>query len=141
MFDLTPFDKRTNSIFNYMDNLDKNFFGDLDMRGLSQMKTDIIDKGDRYLVQAELPGFNKEEIHIDIKDNYLTVHAEHREEKEEKKENYIRKERRYGSYERSFDISDVNADQIEAKYNDGVLELQMPKLAEKPIVPKSIQVK
>ncbi len=92
------------------------------------MKTDIIDKGDRYLVQAELPGFNKEEIHIDIKDNYLTVHAEHREEKEEKKENYIRKERRYGSYERSFDISDVNADQIEAKYNDGVLELQMPKL-------------
>ena len=86
MFDLTPFDKRTNNLWNYMDNLDKNFFGSWDMKELSHMKTDIIDKGDRYLIQAELPGFKKEEIHIDIKDNYLTVHAEHKEEKEEKKE-------------------------------------------------------
>ena len=141
MFDLTPFDKRTNNLWNYMDNLDKNFFGSWDMKELSHMKTDIIHKGDRYLIQAELPGFKKEEIHIDIKDDYLTVHAEHKEEKEEKKENYIRKERRYGSYERSFDISDVNADRIEAKYDDGVLELHLPKMAEKAIAPKSIQIK
>ena len=75
------------------------------------------------------PGFKKDEIHIDLDGDTMTISAERHSEHEEKDKsgNYMRCERSYGSYQRSFDISAVNADAMTAEYTDGVLKLTMPK--------------
>lgn len=126
MFDLMPFGKKQGNLFNYFDDLEKQFFGE--MRPLtSTFKSDIIDKGDQYILQAELPGFAKEDININIEGNYITISASHNEEVNEDKENYVRRERRYGCFTRSFDISDIKSEEIQAEYKDGVLELSLPK--------------
>lgn len=125
MFELLPFGHRNNSMIDFFNNFDRDFFGDTHF----EFKSDIIDKGDKYVLQAELPGFNKEDINIDIDGDYLTISAEHKEEKDEKDNqgNYIRRERRYGSFTRSFDISNVKSEEINANYNNGILELDLPK--------------
>ena len=65
-------------------------------------------------MKADLPGFAKEDIHIDLNDNTLTIHAEHNEENETKQDNYVRRERRYGSFSRSFDVTNINTSDIDA---------------------------
>ncbi|PWM21436.1 MAG: hypothetical protein DBX44_08445 [Oscillospiraceae bacterium] len=127
MFDLTPYGRR-NQFFNpfrEMDNLEKHLFGGL---GFSEFKTDITEKDDAYLLEADLPGFRKEDIHVDVENNFLVIRAERtaREEKEEEGKTIYR-ERSYGSFSRSFDISNVDADRIQARYADGVLTLTLPK--------------
>jgi HSP20 family protein len=93
---------------------------------LADFRTDIRDEGDSYLLEADLPGFDKKDIRLDLNGDILTIHAErHTEEK-----NYLRCERSYGSYSRSFDISQVDAEGIKAKYKDGVLRLTLPKKQE-----------
>ena len=103
-----------------------NFFG---TNALSQFRTDVTDEGDHYLLEADLPGFEKKDITLDIRDDTLTVRAERKSKVEEKdkKDKVIRMERSYGAYQRSFDISGVDADKIKAKYTDGVLRLTLPK--------------
>ena len=76
---------------------------------------------------ADLPGMKKEDIAIDIDGDNLTIKAERKNEHEEKDKSYVRCERSYGSYARSFDISGVKAEGIKASYNDGVLSLTLPK--------------
>ena len=83
MFDLMPFEHRGRNLFNFFDDFEKNFFGDLST-DFAQFRTDILDKGDHYLLQAELPGFHKEDINIDLSDNALTIRAEHNEQNDEK---------------------------------------------------------
>lgn len=137
MFDLIPFDHNDRTIFHDLDHLEKSFFGKLS-GGFSHFRTDIIDRGDKFLLQAELPGFDKKDIKIDINENYLTISAEHSEEKEEKQENntnFIRRERRFGSFSRSFDISDIDTPNIKASYNNGLLNLELPKTSPKPAQP------
>ena len=87
MFDLMPFERRNRDLVKYLDNFDKEFFGNM----LEAFKTDIEDKGDRFVLEAELPGFAKEDIKIDIEDSRLTIHAEHNKENETKEKNYIRR--------------------------------------------------
>lgn len=128
MFDLMPFGRNDRNLFRYLDNMEKSFFGDM-ASDFPQFRTDIIDKGDKYVLEAELPGFTKEDINIDIQNDRLIVSAEHNENTEEKKENFVRKERRFGSFSRSFDISSVKADEITAEYKNGILELNLPKKA------------
>ena len=139
MFELRPFDRRgglvnTYNPFREMENLERAFFGDgfFSDRGfgaLAEFRTDIQDQGESYLLEADLPGFKKEDIHIDIDRDTMTIRAERRSEYEEKgKEGgYLRCERSYGSYQRSFDVSGVEEDAIKAEYADGVLKLTMPK--------------
>lgn len=127
MFDLMPFGHRENNLFNYFDNMEKNFFGDM-AQSFSTFRTDVIDEGDKYVLKAELPGFQKEDIKIDIEGNYLTISAQHSDETEEKKNNYVRRERRYGSFARSFDISDIKSNDITADYTSGILSLNLPKV-------------
>ena len=134
MFDLIPFGRSDKNLFNYFDNLEKNFFGDFGSR-FAQFRTDIIDKGDKYILQAELPGLDKKDIKIDIQNNFLTISAEQNEEKEIKKHDFVRRERRYGSFSRGFDISGIDADKITASYNNGILELGLPKLNATPKLP------
>ncbi len=129
MFELTPFVRRQNIVnydpFRELENMEKNFFS----QDSARFSTDIKDTGSAYELEAELPGFDKKDIGIDIEGDYLTVSAEHKENKDEKdkKGNYIRRERYYGSFSRSFDVSGVDTEHIAASYKDGVLKLVMPK--------------
>jgi HSP20 family protein len=104
---------------------------------------DLIRRDDALVLRADIPGIKPEDVKIEVEDNVLTVSGAHREETEEKKENYMRRERRYGSFSRSMVLpKGVTADDIEATTEDGVLEVTIPapKAAEKQKVevkPKS----
>lgn len=136
MFELT---KRNNSCahpYNPLrdfEDLERGFFGYpfgfVNDKPFGGLKTDITDEGDHYLLEADLPGFDKKDINIDINGDTLTVSAQRRSRHEEKdeKDKIIRSERSYGSYTRQFDISEVNAEAIKAKYENGVLQLELPK--------------
>lgn len=97
------------------------------------MRTDIVEKEDCFLLQAELPGFCKEEISIDIEDGCLTIRAVHNDAEEKTKHPFIRRERHSGAYERSFDLTGIEEDAITASYRHGILGLTLPKRgAKKP---------
>lgn len=108
---------------------------------LDSFHTDVVDNGDSYLLQAELPGYNKEEIQVNLDNETLTISATHSEEKKRNKDNYIRQERSYNSYCRSFHIPGIKKDEISASYNNGVLEITLPKenITVNPV--KQIEVK
>ena len=135
MFELRPYGRKNNSLYNpfrEMDEFENKFFsnpfGFMDSP-LEEFKTDIKDEGDHYELIADLPGFDKKDIKLDVNGDTLTVCAERHSEHEEKdkKGKYVRCERSYGSYSRSFDLTKVNDDEIKAKYENGVLKLTMPK--------------
>ncbi len=131
MFDLVPFRRDGNDLSSFFDELERNFmrtFGS----PMPAFKTDIVDKGDKYILEADIPGFNKEDIEIAVYDNTLTITAKHDAKKEENNENYIRRERRYGSYTRSFDVSNIKTEEIKADYKNGVLTLELPKKEGRP---------
>ena len=142
MFDLMPFERKNRNLANYFDAFEKTFFNDFPAM-FPEMRTDIQDKGDHYLLQADLPGFNKEDIHINLNGNTLTITAEHNDEKEKKDKDrsFICRERKYGSYARSYDVSGINAQNISAAYNNGVLELQLPKADPKSSAGHQIEIK
>ena len=92
------------------------------------MKTDVHETEDSYEMNVDLPGFKKENIHVDLKEGYLTVRAEKGLEKEEKMEmKVIRSERYVGSMSRSFYVGEIEPESIKCKYEDGVLTLEFPK--------------
>ena len=124
--------------FRELDELQRRFFNDNTFGGFG---TDIIDKGDSYCLQADLPGFKKEDIHVDVDGNRLTISAERNYEDKEEQEGYIRRERSYGSYCRTFDISEIVADEITADYTDGVLTLNLPKTQPKQPTARRIELK
>ncbi|MBQ7714793.1 MAG: Hsp20/alpha crystallin family protein [Clostridia bacterium] len=146
MFELRPYNRRNalaaRDPFRELENLEREFFGmnpfgyygDTLAEGF---RTDLKDEGDSFTLEADLPGFEKKDINIEMKGDVLTINAErHSEhEDEDKKKNYIRCERSYGSYTRSFDISGIDSDGISAKYENGVLTVKMPKKT--PAVPES----
>ena len=115
------------------------FFGN---STLAEFKTDVTDEGDHYLLEADLPGFDKKDITLDINGDILTVHAERHSKVEEKdkKDKVIRMERSYGSYSRQYDISGVKADEIKAKYDNGVLKLTLPKKEEALPASKRLEI-
>ena len=101
------------------------------------MKTDVHETEDGYEMSVDLPGFKKEDIHVDLKEGYLTVNAEKSVEKEEKKERkVIRSERYTGSMSRSFYVGEVRPESVKCRYEDGVLTLAFPK-AEQPKLPET----
>lgn len=143
MFELTPFAHGNHAFtaynpFKEMEEFEKRFFG----HQLPAFKTDIRENENAYILEAELPGFSKEDIHAEIKDGYLTIHAEHSDESEKKdeKDNYIRRERSYGSFTRSFDLEGIKADEISASYKDGVLFLTLPKAEAKPDAGRQLEI-
>jgi len=96
-------------------------------------RVDIKEAGDHYEITAELPGVDKKDIHVHVKDGILTLEAEStKEEQEKKKGKVIRQERRYGKFMRSFNLgADVQESDIKASFKDGVLTLEAPKIVEK----------
>ena len=134
------FQREQFNLSNYFDEFQKSFFGELGGM-FNSFKTDILDKGDYFELQADLPGFSKEEIEIGIQGDYLTISAEHKEESKEEKDNYIHQERRYGSYQRSFNVANIDTNLINAEYKDGVLNLKLPKLEQIADNNRKIEVK
>jgi HSP20 family protein len=94
---------------------------------------DLIDKGDRFLLRAELPGYNKDDVDIELNKDTLSLSAEKKTEKEEKSEEYLHRERTYSTSRRVINFpEEVDPSKVEAKMVNGVLELTAPKKEPKP---------
>jgi HSP20 family protein len=130
MFSSIPVPYRFNDAFDRL--FKTNFFEN------ETFRADIRREEDHYLLEAELPGFQKEDITLDLKEGILTIRAEHKEDHEEKTGDYIRRERRYGSYTRSFDISGIDEENISAAYENGILKLRLPKVM--PVEPETRKI-
>ena len=130
MFEMVPFGRHnrmsTFDPFREMEKFEQSFFGNA---WGGDFKTDIQDQGDSYV--------KKEDIAVDIDGDRLTISAQRSSQSEEKddKTHYVRQERSYGSYSRSFDISGIKSAEIKGSYENGVLKLVLPK--EAPTAPTS----
>ena len=148
MFEIRPYARKNNALYNpfrEMDELERQVFGNpfgFFGGAIDEFKTDIKDEGDHYELEADLPGFDKKDIHLDVNGDVLTIHAERHSEHEEKdkKNKYVRCERSYGAYSRDFDLSGVDAEGIKAKYENGVLHLTMPKKSEQLPASKRLEI-
>jgi HSP20 family protein len=112
-------------------------------RGLAWApRMDVYEKDNQLIVEAELPGINKEDVQVELEGGNLVIHGESRQEREIRDEEYYRTERSYGSFHRRLPLPfDVNPDQIQATMNNGVLEVRIPKPAEARTETQRIQVK
>lgn len=138
MFGLTPYMYRNHTPYaDAFRELEKGFFRSGEF---SAFNTDVKDNGKAFELIADLPGFRKEDIKIDVKGDVLSIRAERKEEKSESSEEgkYVFRERSYGSYARSFDISSIDTKGIKASYSDGVLHLDLPKKEE--LVPEERKI-
>ena len=102
------------------------------------MKTDIKEKKDKYIIDIDLPGYEKENIKMSIEDGYLIVNASTNTEKEDKEEGkFVRKERYMGSCSRSFYVGDaVENEDIKASFKNGTLKIEIPKKENKKELPE-----
>ena len=142
MFEIIPLTHSRSfwSPFRDMDNLARAFFNEpffSEKAEIRPFRTDIRKTDAGYLLEADLPGFDKKDIGLELKDDVLTIKAQRHSEVEDtdKKENFVRIERSYGAYERSFDVSGIDTDKITAKYENGVLRLNMPE--REPVLPET----
>ena len=133
MFELIPYTRRRNvtlyNPFEDFEQMQRRFFGDM---AIAEFKTDIRDEGESYLLEADLPGFEKSDISVEIEGDTLSIRAERSDRSEEKdsKGNYVKRERCYGSFSRSFDMSGMRVEDVSAVYENGVLKLNLPKRQE-----------
>lgn len=141
---VTPYERRRNEMstfdpFGLMRDFEHGVFGD---RIGSSFCTDIREENGAYLLEADLPGFKKEDIHIDLEDNRMTITAERHSDYEEKdkKGSFLRCERSYGAFSRSFDTTGIDVAAIKASFTDGVLRLTMPKIAEVPPTSRRLEI-
>ncbi len=101
---------------------------------------DIRETDDAYIVEADVPGMKKEDVHIDVNDDVLTIKGERKSEHEEKRKDYHRIERRYGSFRRTVTVpGGFKYDAVKAKFKDGVLQVTLPKREDAK--PRRIEVK
>ena len=140
MFGLTPF--RSNFYvsaydpFKEMEELERRFFG----QRTPALKTDIRKADGAYILEADLPGFAREDVSIEIKNGYMTIRAE-RKTDTESRDNYLRRERTYGSFSRTFDLEGINAEAITATFKDGVLSVNLPKIEVKADEGRTVEIK
>lgn len=92
---------------------------------------DIAENPDSYEIHAELPGMREEDINLTLNNNILTISGEKKREVQEEKDNFVRVERSYGKFERSFSLpNNILGDRVSANYSDGVLKITLPKAEE-----------
>ena len=132
MFGMVPFERHEDNFFDVFDNFERKFFGN-SSANLPAFRTDIKDADDKFVLEAELPGFDKEDISLDVKDGILTISVP-----KNVKGQYIRRERRYGSFRRSFDVTGIDENGITAAYSNGILTLNLPKTV--PAVPETRRI-
>ncbi len=111
----------------YLDNIFDNF---MDSSSFETMKCDIYEKDGIYHIEADIPGLNKKDISIECNNGYITIKATKEQEEKNEDKNIIREERFYGTMERKFYIGDVDEENIEAEFKDGVLKITIPKVDE-----------
>jgi len=93
----------------------------------NSFNVDVLEDQAYYLIEADLPGFNKADLEISYKENYLTISARKTEPHVPRKEQFIRRERQYGLFSRSFFIEGIEASLIDASFTDGLLSVRIPK--------------
>jgi HSP20 family protein len=145
MFSLVPFSRKNTGLTRrgdfwgidrfFDDFFNNSFFG---IWSNSLVKADVRETENEWIIDAEIPGVDKEDIQVDLNDGYLTISVEQNNEVNEENENYIRRERAYGSYKRCFYVDDVKEDEIKATYKNGVLSLTVPKT--KPTKKQGIKI-
>ncbi|HJX14229.1 MAG TPA: Hsp20/alpha crystallin family protein [Candidatus Deferrimicrobiaceae bacterium] len=136
--DLSVIQERMNQIFE--DALARSRGREEGLRtGMWTPSVDIYENNDSVVVKAELPGVERDQISVEVKDGILTLRGERKFEKEVKEESYHRIERSYGNFQRSFSLPvSVEQDKVTARFKDGVLEVILPK--KEQARPKQIQV-
>ena len=117
---------------NHFDLFDNFFFDDEDeffsKKGKNLMRTDVKEKSDKYLLDIDLPGFDKENINLSLKDGYLNITAETNKEEKNNDEKVIRRERFYGKTSRSFYVgNNISEEDIHAEFKNGILKVEVPK--------------
>ena len=127
-FFTTPFDDFFRSFF-YSDDRD---FG--------SFKVDVQDKGDHYMLEADLPGVDRDHVQIDVEDGVMTIKAQMDETQSEDNKNYIYRERRVGSMSRSFQLDGIKEEEINAEFKHGVLRLTLPKVTPTAPVSRRIEI-
>lgn len=116
-----------------MNRLLEDFFGETaEERAPAEMmrvpSVDVIDRDNDILIRAEMPGIDKDKIQVQATNDAVMIKAEMKQEAEEKKENFVRRERRMGVFQRLIPLpNEVRPDQVKANYKDGVLEIVLPK--------------
>lgn len=121
------FDEWMGNAFSHMANVEKELYG---KHSQNMMKTDVKETDGAYQVAVELPGFDKSEISVELQNGYLTINAAKGLDKDEQDQDgkYIRRERYAGSMQRSFYVGEsVRQEDVKAKYESGVLKLEVPK--------------
>ena len=91
------------------------------------MKTDIVETDNQYILKMELAGYSKENVKLSLDDGYLTVEASNSSEHNEENNKVVHRERFYGSQSRSFYVGNIDQSQISANFNNGILEIAVPK--------------
>jgi HSP20 family protein len=101
-------------------------FNKIDKR-VSGFMVDVLDDGDKYVIEADLPGFSKENVKVEYNDQHLSILAKREDVNEDKKDNYIRRERYTGEFRRSFFVDNIDPDQILASFDQGILTVTLKK--------------
>lgn len=147
MAGLVPFNQNRSILrrrgFEDFYNMLDDFFNDTWLPGRSLLsdsfKIDVKETEKAYTVEAELPGVKKEEIKLELNDGRLSITVQREERTEEENKNYVHRERRFGSMQRSVYLADVKPEGVTAKFRDGLLEVTVPK-AEHPDKSRKIEI-
>ena len=107
------------------------------MRADRGMKVDVRDEGEKFVLEADMPGVDKDHLTVEVNDGVLTISANYEQESEQKNDDsrYVYRERRVGSMSRSFNVEGIREEDITAAFKDGVLKLELPK-QEAPALPE-----
>ena len=151
MYEMMPYGRdrysRRYNPFKVFEDMEKRFFSNpltlFEKEESFPIKTDIRDMGEYYLLEAELPGFDKKDISLDVGDNILTITAcrKHDDGCEEDKEKFIRCERFCGCYTRQFELVGIDRDKTDARYENGVLSVELHKKEEQKEERQHIEIK
>lgn len=95
-----------------------------------KMKCDIYEKDNIYHIEADIPGFTKDDIKVEFNKGNLTITAEKSNDEEQEEKNYLRRERYYGKYQRTFYLGEINEEEAEATFLNGILKITIPKKLE-----------
>ena len=135
-----PVFKEFGSLARRLNRLFEGEIPEMELEGVWHPVVDIMDETDAVMMKAELPGMEREDIHIEVRNNMLTLRGEKKREEKVEKEGVVRSERIYGAFSRSFTLpATVNAEKIEAAYKNGVLTVKLPKVEQAK--PKQIAIK
>lgn len=133
MTSLVPFSTRRNDIvtrrYDPFANLIDDFFNDSFSSRLvnSNFKLDIKDQAEQYVIEAEVPGYSRDEISLDVEKGLLTISVKKEQENQEENNNYVHRERTISSMTRRIALGDVDEEQLTAKLENGILEIIVPK--------------